>query len=78
MVTQALESILPLLVRVPERLLSDNGLEFRSIEFNGLLDDLGITQVYSMPYKLSSNGLVETINQTLTELFRNLSASTDV
>lgn len=76
-VTHALQSILPSLPRKPERLLSDNGPEFRSAEFNRLLDDFGITHVYSTPYKPSSNGLVERTNRTLTELFRNLSAPTD-
>lgn len=72
-VANAMNVVLQSFPRVPSRVLSDNGPEFRSAAFNEVLDNFGIQHVYSTPYKPSSNGLVERGNRTLTELFRNLS-----
>ena len=66
--------ILPSLLRLPVKLLSDNGPEFRSAEFNAVLQEVGIEHIYSTPYKPSSCGLVERVNRTMTEVLRNLSA----
>jgi hypothetical protein len=75
-VTNAMgRQVLPFLPKVPIRLLSDNGAEFRSGEFNQLLLEHNIDHVYTTPYKPSSNGMVERANRTLTEILRNLSAS---
>ena len=64
--------LLPGLVCCPRRLLSDNGREFVSSAFNGILEEFDIEHVYSTPYKPSSNGAVEHCNRTLSELLRSL------
>lgn len=69
--------VLPSLPRVPKKLLSDNGVEFRCAAFNSLLDECGIEHIYTTPYKPASNGLVERTNRTLTELLRNMGSSNE-
>ena len=69
--------VLPSFLRLPIRLLSDNGSKFRSSKFNAVLQEAGIEHVYSIPYKPSSCGLVERVNRTMTKLLRNLSACPD-
>lgn len=74
-VGSAFESrVLPSLPRRPERVLSDNGPEFRSAAFNGVLDKFGVTHVYTTPYKPSSNGGVERANRTIAQVLRGLQA----
>ena len=68
-------SILPSLLKFPNKLLTDNSTEFTSGEFADFLDEFGITHILTTPYKPSSNGLVERANRTLTELLRSLSAN---
>lgn len=67
--------VLPFLLDTPTTILSDNGPEFRSREFNELLQENGIKHTYTTPLRPSSNGLVERTNRTITELLRNLSSS---
>jgi hypothetical protein len=67
--------VLPFLLDTPTAILSDNGPEFTSREFNKVLAELGVHHTYTTPYKPTSNGLVERTNRTITELLRNLSAS---
>ena len=75
-VSAALETqVLPKLPLVPIRLLSDNGPEFRSAVFNGLLDQYNIKHVYTTPYKPSSNGAVERVNRTVIQLLKGLANS---
>ena len=50
------DTILPNLPKLPTRILSDNGPEFKSEEFNRTLQQYNINHVYSTPYKASSNG----------------------
>ena len=72
-VCKALEgNIFPTLPRIPVRVLTDNGPEFISQEFNNLLDRYNIVHVYSTPYKPSSNGAIERVNRTIGELLRIL------
>ena len=66
------EVVLPGLPRVPQRILSDNGPEFRSQLFNAWLDEVGIEHVSTTPLSPSSNGAVERCNRTLIESLRNL------
>lgn len=74
-VASALERlVLPNLPRKPERILTDNGREFTSEQFNDLLDQYNIRHIYSTPYKPSSNGAVERANRTLIEMLRCLSS----
>ena len=72
-VSEAFEHrVIPVLPRVPDRVLSDNGPEFRSVLFNGALNRYNIAHVYSTPYKPSSNGGVERVNRTIAEVLRGL------
>ena len=65
-------NILPYLPRVPHKLLTDNGLEFSSSIFTEAMDNLNIKQIFTTPYKPSSNGLVERVNRTINQLLKML------
>ena len=67
--------VLPSLAKIPDKILSDNGPEFKSVEFNELLHEWGIKHVYTSAYKPSSNGLAERTNRTVAELLRNVGAA---
>ena len=72
-IARALEiNILPNIPRVPVRILTDNGPEFVSKEFVTSLERHNIVHVRSTPYKPSSNGAVERVNRTISELLRIL------
>ena len=72
-VCAALESsILPTMLKLPNRILTDNGPEFRSEEFQDFLHRKNIQLVHSTAYKASSNGAVERVNQTLTRIVAGL------
>ena len=74
-VARALEQwVLPVLPRCPRRLLSDNGPEFRSEIFKGVLRKFDIVHTFSTPYCPSSNGGVERANRTIAEMLRGLSS----
>ena len=45
----------------PEVLLSDNGPQFTSYEFQSFLEDHGVRHITSSPMYAQSNGLVERI-----------------
>ena len=57
--------IFPGLVRIPVKILTDNGPEFRSFEFTQLLENYRITHLKTTAYKPSSNGAVERVNRTI-------------
>ena len=65
-------NILPNFTKLPTRILTDNGPEFRSEEFNLLLKKYNINHVCSTPYKPSSNGGVERMNRTIIQLLKSL------
>jgi len=44
---------------------SDNGLEFKNGQMTKLLKDHSISQIFSLPYKPNSQGLVERFNGTI-------------
>ena len=72
-VSNALQNnILPNLPTIPTKILSDNGAEFISHEFNNLLKRFDITHTYSTPYKPSSNGAVERSNRTIIQLLKGV------
>ena len=72
-VTMALKDrILPNLPKIPTKVLTDNGSEFRCGQFNEALSSFGIRHIYSTPYKPSSNGLVERSNRTTIQLLKGL------
>jgi transposase InsO family protein len=72
-VTKALnEQVLPHMLRIPNRVLTDNGPEFRSSHFNDALNNYNIDHIYSTRYRASGNGAVERSNRTVTELLKGL------
>ena len=66
------EQVLPHILRIPDRILTDNGPEFRSQEFNQILDSYNITHIYSTRYHAAGNGAVERSNRTVTEFLKGL------
>ena len=75
-VARALEqSVFPVLLRCPVRLLSDNGPEFRSLVFEQVLRKFSIVHTFSTPYCPASNGGVERVNRTIAEMLRGLASS---
>ena len=66
--------LFPHLLKLPTRLLSDNGPEFTSLEFSDMVDRLNIHHVKTTAYKPSSNGAVERVNRTIIQFLRDLSA----
>ena len=64
--------VLSALLRIPEKILTDNGPEFASAFFNELLDRYGIQHVYSTPYHPARNGAVERINRTIISFISGL------
>ena len=72
-VTNALKNnILPCLPRIPDKILSDNGPEFRASTFNDFLSEYNIKHIFTTPYKPSSNGCVERSNRTIIQLLKGL------
>ena len=65
--------IFPSLLRLPFRILSDNGPEFNSIEFADLMERMNIHHIKTTAYKPSSNGAVERVNRTVIGFLRDLS-----
>ena len=65
-------NILPKMLSLPTRILTDNGPEFKSIEFNSRLQEFNIDHIYSTRYKASSNGAVERSNRTITEILKGI------
>ena len=62
--------ILPSCVKLPEKILSDNGGEFKSSLFQEVLERYNIKHIFTTANKPSSNGLVERVNRTLIEQLR--------
>ena len=57
---------------VPGIIVSDNGKEFQSSEFNGFCADLGITHKFVTAYHPSANGIVERVHRTMKVALRAL------
>ena len=64
------DRVIPNLTRVPENLLSDNGTEFRGKDTEQVLESFSIKHIYSSPQNPASNGAIERVNQTLTEILK--------
>src|SRR5215469_9068914 len=62
--------ILPMRVKKPSRILSDNGPEFRADLFKEMLASHGIKHVTITSYVSQANGLVERTIKTVTQLLR--------
>ena len=71
-VASACERILVSLPKCPNKILSDNGPEFRSKEFNDLLMSYHAKHILSTPYHPQSCGEVERVNRTITSLLKSL------
>ena len=65
-------NIFPSLLKLPVRMLSDNGPEFSSLEFNDLMERFNIHHIKTTVYKPSSNGAVERVNRTIIAFLRDL------
>ncbi|XP_054929043.1 uncharacterized protein [Dermacentor andersoni] len=50
---------------LPEKLVSDNGPQFKSVEFSDFLECNGVKQVRAAPYHPTSNGAAERTVQTI-------------
>jgi len=68
------EQILPSLIRVPDRLLTDNGVEFKSHQLKRKTEQCGIKHIFATRRRPQSNGLVERSNRTIGELLRDCKA----
>ena len=66
------QQVLPGLPRLPDKVLSDNGPEFKSSQFGEMLAEYGIKHILSTPYKPSSNGGVERSNRTIIQLLKGI------
>jgi len=66
------ENVLPYLMRIPRRILTDNGSEFLAKIFEDMLDYHNIEHLYSSPYHAPGNGAVERSNRTITEFLKGL------
>jgi len=64
--------ILPAVLKVPERILTDNGPEFRAGEFERLMESFNISHVFTSPLRPASNGAIERVNRTIGEFLRSL------
>ena len=53
----------------PKVLLSDNGSQFKSVEFRNYCEQHGIKQQLNSPYYPAANGEVENMNRTLKKLY---------
>ena len=65
-VRTALEQrVFPVLMKIPGVVISDNGPEFRSHEFEELMRKYGIKHYTTVPYLPHTNGRIERLNRTL-------------
>ena len=61
-------NILPndeIVLAIPSTLQSDNGSEFKSGEMKHLMEVFGVKQVFSLPHKPQTNGLIEGFNKNI-------------
>ena len=64
--------ILPFLTYIPDRLLSDRGLEFMGEPFEEVLHEFGIEHVVISSHMPQCNGVTERVNRTLLQILRTL------
>lgn len=50
-----------------ERVMTDNGPVYRSVEFNALLEAAGARHVYTRPYSPWQNGKIERMNRSIAQ-----------
>merc|ERR1712127_617416 len=61
----------------PTTIRSDNGLEFKNAVWRRFLKDKDITQIFGLPNKPNSNGMVERTNQALKRMINMNERHTD-
>ena len=76
-VIQALNKALSCLLAVPSKLLTDNGSEFTSNQFESFLNSIGIEHQLSTPYHPTSNVALERVNCTILKFLRSLHTKAD-
>lgn len=64
--------VFPCMPRLPSRILSDNGPEFRSSEFKNAVSAYNISHVFSTRYRAQGNGAVERSNRTIIEFVKGV------
>ena len=64
--------IFPFLPAMPTSLLSDNGMEFASVQFNSFLEQVNVVHKYTTPLCPSSNGAIERVNRTIQGFLRSI------
>ena len=55
---------------IPGKLLTDNGMEFSSTQFEELLQEFAVQHLFTTPLHPSSNGVTERFNRTLIQMLR--------
>ena len=60
---------------IPEQIVSDNGAQFVSEEFQALVRSNGIRHITSAPYRPATNGLAERAVQTFKQALRSMHQS---
>ena len=71
-VANALQNhILPSMPKIPDRLLSDNGMEFLGSEFKSMLAKFNINHCNSTPYHAAGNGGCERVNKTIIQMLKD-------
>lgn len=68
------EKVFPSLLRLPRRILTDNGSEFIAGPFRQLLESMNIQHIKTTPLTPAANGEVERMNRSLQELMRGYGA----
>ena len=58
--------------RLPDQVMSDNGPQFVSVEFQTFMKNNGIKHIRCAPYHISSNGLVERFIQMFKKRLKRL------
>ena len=56
---------------IPDSILSDNGPQFASVLYQGVMNMLGVVTNYATPYHPQTNGQVERFNKTLVRQLRH-------
>ena len=63
--------VFPVLPRIPNRMLSDNGPEFVGTEYVQLLRDFSIVDVHSSPRSPVGNGACKRVNRTIIQMLNS-------
>ena len=59
----------------PDKLITDNGPQFRSHQFHTFVDDWGMTHSTTSPYHHQANGKVERANQTVRHMLEKVNGN---